>query len=145
MKLSLRIFLILFLFKIVLVEAQYFDAPGVPFIKNFSEKEVHSNLNVYGTSQGDNGELYFATPNGLVEFDTYAVEWMPEEIIVSVDGKPYFYYDDASSELSWPFCDPHNIILNLTIGGGWGGYYGIDESINSQKMTVNYVLVYESK
>ena len=77
------------------------------------------------------------------EYHTYAVEWTPEKIKVLVDDKHYFTYTDNSSELVWPFSKPQNIILNLTIGGGWGGYYGIDESTNSQKMIIDYVKVYE--
>ena len=79
------------------------------------------------------------------DFHRYSVEWSPEEIVAYVDDKPYFSYSDTSSELSWPFNTPQNIILNLTIGGGWGGYYGIDDSTNSQKMIVDYVRVYESQ
>ena len=45
--------------------------------------------------------------------------------------------------MTWPFSKPQNIILNLTIGGGWGGYYGIDENTDSQKMIIDYVRVYE--
>ena len=79
------------------------------------------------------------------EFHTYAVDWTPESIIAYVDGDEYFVYDDTSNELTWPFDQPQNIILNLTMGGGWGGLEGMDESVTSQKMTVDYVRVYEKK
>lgn len=77
------------------------------------------------------------------EYHTYSVEWSPKEIKVLVDDNPYFYYNDKSSELSWPFSKPQNLILNLTIGGGWGGVKGMDEMITSQKMIIDYVRVYE--
>lgn len=79
------------------------------------------------------------------EFHTYAVDWSPERIVASVDGIEYFTYDDTSNELTWPFDQPQNIILNLTMGGGWGGLEGMDESVTSQKMTVDYVRVYEKR
>ncbi len=79
------------------------------------------------------------------KFHTYAVEWTPEYIKAFVDGEHYFTYDDNSTELSWPFDKPHNIILNLAMGGGWGGAQGMDESITSQKMIIDYVRVYERK
>lgn len=81
--------------------------------------------------------------NMNTEFHVYSVEWLPNEIKIFVDNKHYFTYNDTSSKESWPFVNPHNIILNLTIGGGWGGSHGIDETINSQKMIVDYVRVYE--
>ncbi len=77
------------------------------------------------------------------EFHTYAVVWTPEGMDVLIDDQPYFTYDDTSTELSWPFDQAQNIILNLAMGGGWGGALGMDESIVSQKMIVDYVRVYE--
>lgn len=78
-------------------------------------------------------------------YHTYAVEWTPEHIKAFVDGEHYFTYDDNSTKLSWPFNKPHNIILNLAMGGGWGGAMGMDESIESQKMIIDYVRVYERR
>lgn len=77
------------------------------------------------------------------KFHTYAVEWTPEYIKAFVDGDHYFTYDDNSTELSWPFDKPHNIILNLAMGGGWGGAQGMNDTVTSQKMIIDYVRVYE--
>lgn len=79
------------------------------------------------------------------EFHTYSIEWSPEAITAQVDGEEYLRYDDTSSELSWPFNRPQNIILNLTMGGGWGGLQGMDSSITRQTMEVDYVRVYERR
>lgn len=79
------------------------------------------------------------------EFHTYAVEWSPEGIVAFVDDKEYFRYEDTSTELSWPFDKPQNLILNLTMGGGWGGQKGIDQSVESQQMIVDFVRVYQKK
>lgn len=77
------------------------------------------------------------------EYHTYAVEWTPEGIVALIDDKPYFSYEDTSTELAWPFSKSQNIILNLAMGGGWGGAQGMDESVTSQKMIIDYVRVYE--
>jgi beta-glucanase (GH16 family) len=77
------------------------------------------------------------------QFHTYAVEWTPDGIEAFVDDQHYFTYDDTRTEQSWPFDKPQNIILNLAMGGGWGGAQGMDERISSQKMTIDYVRVYE--
>jgi len=52
-------------------------------------------------------------------------------------------YGDTSTELSWPFDKPQNIILNLAMGGGWGGAMGMDTTITNQIMKIDYVRVYE--
>ncbi len=78
-------------------------------------------------------------------YHIYAIDWSPDGIVASVDGQEYLSYNDTSSALSWPFDKPQNIILNLAIGGGWGGAQGIDENMTSQKMTLDYVRVYGRK
>jgi beta-glucanase (GH16 family) len=77
------------------------------------------------------------------EFHTYSVIWTPDEITAFVDDNEYFQYQKHDVEQSWPFDQAQNLVLNLAIGGGWGGYYGIDENVVSQRMEVDYVRVYE--
>lgn len=77
------------------------------------------------------------------EFHTYAIEWYPDVIYGLVDGERYYTYDKNSNELEWPFFNPQNIIINLAVGGGWGGAKGIDESWDSHKFILDYVRVYE--
>lgn len=99
------------------------------------------------------GAYYFKLgnqPTGTIEvenmnnaFHTYAVIWTPESITAYVDDQEYFKYDDTSSELSWPFDQAQNLILNLTMGGGWGGLMGMNETIDKQQMVVDYVRVYQ--
>ena len=47
------------------------------------------------------------------------------------------------STAEWPFDQPFYLILNLAIGGSWGGKKGIDESIFPVTMEVDYVRVFE--
>lgn len=79
------------------------------------------------------------------EYHTYAVDWSPAGITASVDGKTYFNYNDTSGTEAWPFDKPQNIILNLTMGGGWGGLEGMDDSVTSQLFVIDYVRVYEKR
>ncbi len=79
------------------------------------------------------------------EFHVYAIDWTPEGITASVDGETYFEYNDTSTELAWPYSKPQNLILNLAMGGGWGGAEGMDENMTSQKYVIDYVRVYEKK
>lgn len=79
------------------------------------------------------------------EFHTYAVEWTPGEVRGYVDGEQYYLYDKNANELEWPFNKPQNIILNLAMGGGWGGAKGMDPDITSQLFLIDYVRVYGLK
>jgi beta-glucanase (GH16 family) len=77
------------------------------------------------------------------DFHIYATEWTPDRIDIFVDGQKYLSFDvsKADNDGQNPFRKPHFIILNLAIGGDWGG--PIDDSIFPQRMTIDYVRVYQ--
>ncbi len=79
------------------------------------------------------------------EFHLYAIEWTPDYIKAYVDDLHYFTYEDTSDSLTWPYNEPQNLILNLAMGGGWGGARGMDESVTSQKIVIDYIRVYERR
>jgi beta-glucanase (GH16 family) len=77
------------------------------------------------------------------EFHNYSIEWLSGSITVLIDGKKYFEYHDASNNLTWPFNKPQNLILDLAMGGGWGGAKGMDPEMKSAKFILDYIRVYE--
>ena len=77
------------------------------------------------------------------EFHTYSIEWTPTEIRGYLDGEQYYLYDKSDNDAEWPFAQPQTLILNLAMGGGWGGLQGMDETVTSQKFILDYVRVYE--
>lgn len=79
------------------------------------------------------------------DFHIYAIEWLPTGITIFIDGKKYFTYKDTRTPASWPYNKPQNIILNLAMGGGWGGQKGVDPTLTSQQLIVDYVRVYGLK
>jgi beta-glucanase (GH16 family) len=84
-------------------------------------------------------------PSMSNSFHTYTMEWYPDSILIGVDQQMYFKYKDKSSPLAWPFDKAQNLILDLAIGGGWGGAQGVDSTMTSQKLVVDYVRVYQLK
>ncbi len=85
-------------------------------------------------------------PDAMNEFHTYTMEWYPDRIDMYVDDQKYFTSEnDSTGWEAWPFNKDFHFILNLAIGGDWGGAQGIDNSIFPQRMEVDYVRVYEWK
>jgi beta-glucanase (GH16 family) len=77
-------------------------------------------------------------------YHVYALEWDAEKITISVDDKPYFNFrNEHSGNDAWPFDKPFHLLLNIAVGGGWGGQRGIDDSIFPQRMEIDYVRVYQ--
>lgn len=77
-------------------------------------------------------------------FHRYAVNWTKDAIEFYIDGDKYneFKNNGAGPE-AWPFDHSFYLIMNIAVGGMWGGRQGIDESIWPQRMEVDYVRVYE--
>ncbi|MBE2198620.1 MAG: family 16 glycosylhydrolase [Anaerolinea sp.] len=79
------------------------------------------------------------------DYHTYAVEWSPDKIDWYVDG--ILYHSAAPDDVApneWVFNHPFYMILNLAIGGNFGG--GIDPNIVfPQQMLVDYVRVYQAE
>lgn len=79
------------------------------------------------------------------QWHTYSAFWYRDSIVMAVDGRRYYRYDKTANRREWPFDEPQSIILNLAIGGGWGGAQGLDSTFNRAEFLVDYVRVYEKK
>jgi len=77
------------------------------------------------------------------QFHTYSLEWRPERVDIFVDDTHYFSFaNDHTGFASWPFDKRFHLLLNIAVGGNWGGVEGVDDSIFPQRMVVDYVRVY---
>ena len=78
-------------------------------------------------------------------FHVYSLEWSPFYLRYLIDNEPFFFvYNDSNGDFGkWPFNDPHYLILNLAIGGDWGGVQGVSASAFPMKMYIDYVRVYK--
>ena len=77
-------------------------------------------------------------------FHEYGIEWNAEKIDFFFDGQPYLRFQNKhEGPDAWPFDRNFHLILNLAVGGNWGGKMGVDTAIWPQKMLVDYVRVYQ--
>lgn len=82
--------------------------------------------------------------NPAEEFHNYEVEWTKDSIKWSIDGVSYFEVKNEQKTFAeWPFDKRFHLVLNIAVGGFWGGEEGIDDRIFPQKMIVDYVRVYQ--
>lgn len=82
-------------------------------------------------------------PDAETAFHTYALQWSAGKIEVFVDDSLYFtFLNEGTGWQAWPFDRAFHLILNIAIGGNWGGAQGVDNSIFPQRLEVEYVRVY---
>ena len=83
------------------------------------------------------------------DFHVYSIEWLPDKILAYIDGELYFTFEPTKYKATptfkeWPFDKRMHLLLNIAVGGDWGGVQGVDESIFPKQMLVDYVRVYQS-
>jgi len=77
-------------------------------------------------------------------FHTYQLEWDAETIKIGMDNNYYFTYkNEHSDKTAWPFDQPFHLLLNLAVGGNWGGAKGVDEKVFPKRMEIDFVRVYQ--
>jgi beta-glucanase (GH16 family) len=78
-------------------------------------------------------------------FHVYAVDWTKDKMDFYVDDKLYHtVISDPNEDFKgWPFDQRFHLIMNIAVGGNWGGKEGIDDSIWPQRMEVDYVRVFQ--
>lgn len=98
-----------------------------------------------GTQKGNGMRLATARS----DFNVYALEWEENELRAYINGEEYFTFanerianPNADYE-EWPFDKPFHLLLNIAVGGSWGGVQGVDPDIWPQRMVVDYVRVYQ--
>lgn len=112
-------------------------------------EHVGSNLNTIHANRhtknrnGAGGETKFV-PDADKSFHVYAMEWSPTEIRTYVDGEQYYSFENPQTDWEdWPFDHPFHLLLNLAVGGDWGGEKGIDPDVWPQRMVIDYVRIYD--
>ncbi len=77
------------------------------------------------------------------DFHTYAVDWSPDGLAWSIDGKVYGRMDRSDvGDRAWVLDKPYFLLLNLAIGGVWPGPPDASTSF-PLRMVVDYVRVYD--
>ena len=76
-------------------------------------------------------------------FHVYAVEWTKDKMDFFVDDQlVYTFQPEVKTKATWPFDQPFYFIVNMAVGGNFGGPE-VDDRIFPQEYTVDYIRVYQ--
>jgi beta-glucanase (GH16 family) len=118
----------------------------------YDENRVHASIHTRaynhtnGTQKGNGG---VTVQDATDDFHIYAIEWLPDKICFMIDGARVYEYNPsklltAASYRQWPFDRPFHLLINLALGGDWGGAMGFDEAMLPAVFEIDYVRVYQS-
>jgi beta-glucanase (GH16 family) len=111
---------------------------------NVIHTSLHSEL--YNHIKGTQVTHFEKLQDVFDTFHKYAIEWTGESFKFFIDDNLFFESFKGqdgriSSNEGWPFDKPYFLILNLAIGGNWGGE--IDDAIFPVEMQVDYVRIFQ--
>lgn len=116
----------------------------VGYMKDSIYGTVHTEAfnHIHGTQKG--GQIF--KDNLSKQYHVYGIEWEEDKIDFLVDGFSYFTFEKtADRSAEWPFDQEFYLILNVAVGGDWGGKHGIDPDIWPQKMEIDYVRIFQKQ
>lgn len=112
----------------------------------YNPKSIHANVHVdaYNHMKGNGKGSSIQSERPWEQFHTYAVEWWPDRLEFFFDDTRYFVFrKESGGEAVWPFDKSQYLIINLAIGGAWGGQQGVDESLFPHRYEIEYVRYYK--
>jgi len=115
--------------------------PGVVYAYVHTDAYNH----IDNTQRGDS----ISVPTAVDDFHVYALEWTRKEIRAYVNDTHYFTFpnerrtSDAANYRQWPFDRPFFLLMNIAVGGTWGGRRGVDADVFPRQMEIDYVRVYQ--
>lgn len=146
----------------------YEEDPLYHAIRGSVPNNIHSTLHTRERNHLGGGGIGGSTflESATEDFNTYALNWFEDRMEFELNGEIYFVVRKSETipgrnppeDLSpwWPFDQPFHLILNIAVGGMWGGVFnesffpgspygpsGIDHDGEwPQRMEVEYVRVF---
>jgi beta-glucanase (GH16 family) len=100
----------------------------------------------YNHSIGTQRNFTTPVPDNSKAFHVYALEWDETTVKGFVDEQCFFTFNKESNDPKvWPFDKRFHLLLNVAVGGNWGGKKGVDSLAFPATMEVDYVRVFQKK
>jgi beta-glucanase (GH16 family) len=112
----------------------------------FDQGKIHASVHCkkYHHSIGTQKTANITVTDCSENFHVYTAAWNKDSVKISVDGNVYFSFaNERSGYEAWPFDNKMYLLLNIAVGGNWGGQQGVDDTLWPQRMEVDYVRVYK--
>ena len=111
----------------------------VGFDPNNVHFSAHNQLYFAGTAKTSTMNI----PTASTDFHLYREDWTPYAIRGYYDDVLVFtYVNEGKGSPAWPYDQKFHLLMNIAVGGSWGGTKGVDDSAFPTTMQVDYVRFY---
>jgi len=116
----------------------------------FSPDRIFGSVQTLHFNHFENNQVGGSYRTNAAEWHNYTAEWKPDKVVFACDDVVYQVFrreaGNGTDSSKWPFDQPFYLILNLAVGGSWGGLSGIDEDAltKGQTVEVDFVRVYQT-
>jgi beta-glucanase (GH16 family) len=94
--------------------------------------------------RGNHPSAAMKLPDACRAFHNYQLLWSDDALAIGVDGRAAFTYRRAEGA-EWPFDQPFYLLINLAIGGVWGGAKGSDEKAFPARLEIEHVRIFTKR
>lgn len=114
----------------------------------YDKDTIHGTIHTkaYNHMKGTQKGKTIFIENPYDEFHVFSVDWTPETMDFLLDGVVYNHIiNEQKTTAEWPFDQKFYLIINVAVGGSWGGAKGIDDTVFPEQMVLDYVRVYQQE
>lgn len=114
---------------------------NVGYFPNYVYGTIHTSAynHIRGTQLTDS--IFIKNPHDF--YHTYKLVWTDTTLEWLVDDNRFHFIEKSARDgvEEWPFNKPYHLIINLAVGGDWGGKEGIDTLSFPQNFEIDYVKI----
>ena len=111
----------------------------------YDQNKVHITIHTkaFNHTLGTQKSSNKVVPTASTEFHLYRIDWTSYGIRGFIDNEQIFeFMIQGGGPDYWPFDKRFHLLMNIAVGGSWGGLQGVDDNIFPATMEVDYVRVY---
>ncbi len=110
------------------------------------EDSIYQTVHSYYTlelGEKTNPPYYTTTRADTEVFNIYGMEWYPDRLVFTLNGKETFVYPrlEGADPTQWPFDQSFYLMLDMQLGGAWVGE--VDPADLPVQMIIDWVRVYQ--
>jgi beta-glucanase (GH16 family) len=113
----------------------------------YETDKFHASVHTKSYNHGIGTQKTGSISKSEADWHIFEIEWQVDKIRFAIDSNVYFVFapEDVNNSEQWPFNQDFHILMNIAVGGNWGGLYGVDAAAFEgvgQYMEVDWVRAY---